>query len=49
MRLSREMEKEDVDLIQEYYDKGGEITLCEKFARTENLVISQFKGKKKKK
>ncbi len=43
-------QQEELDrMIKEYLAKGGEVTECEKFARTENLDIRTVWTKRKKK
>lgn len=46
----RETDDETKRLMDEYLKKGGKITQCEPFARTENIEIKGgFYGRKKKK
>lgn len=45
-----QQEKQELDkLVKEYLKKGGEITQCEKFARSENIEYTGgFWGRRKK-
>jgi len=36
----KEIPKETKDLIQEYFNKGGTVTYCEKNARTEDITYT---------
>ena len=35
--VPKEKSQEEIDLVQEFLDKGGKITYCEKNARTEDI------------
>ena len=44
-----EIEKQEIDqLVQQYLEKGGEVTVCEKFARSEHIEYTVGWGKKRK-
>lgn len=45
----RQLPKDDLDLITEYLNKGGTVTKCEKYARTEDIEYTGgFYGRRKK-
>ena len=46
--LQAEQQKVD-NMVQEYLDNGGEVTVFEKYARTENIEYTTGWGKKRKK
>lgn len=47
---NEELEQQEIDrMVKEYLAKGGEVTECEKFARTEDLDIRTVWTKRKKK
>lgn len=43
------LEPETVETVEEYLARGGKITQCKPFARTENLVVGQWGRKNAKK
>ena len=46
----RKTDEESTKAVEEFLKKGGKITQCEPFARTENIEIKGgFYGRKKKK
>jgi hypothetical protein len=44
-----EIEKQKIDkMVQEYLKEGGEVTVCEKYLRSENIEFTGGWGKKRK-